>query len=314
MAVSVSAVVPTMGRSPYLLDCLLALRREGGEELEIVVVDQGDAPVELPGSLRVRILREGRNRGFATANNRGIAEARGELIAAVNDDAVVEEGWLAPLLAALAEAPAAGAAQGVNLVLGEEPKVDGCGLAWNGWWQAVQLLRNQAAPGREEAPFEVFGVSATAALYRRDALERASLRGEEGGAVFDPRLVTYYEDADLAVRLRQAGCTALCVPAARARHAGSLTSTTLGQERWALLYGNRYLVAAKLLGRGFWLRLPILFARDLLDLFHALAGRTGGAAGAGIVRGWLRAGRFLPGFAHMGRRSRLPMGAPRGFQ
>jgi GT2 family glycosyltransferase len=313
MAVSVSAVVPTMGRSRYLLECLRALRREGGTALEIVVVDQGDSPVEIPASLGAHVLREERNRGFAVANNRGIAEARGSVIAAVNDYAVVEEGWLAPLLAALAANPEAGAAQGVNLVLGEEPRVDGCGLNWNGWWQAVQVGRNQAAPGREEPPFEVFGVSATAALYRREALERSKLEPGEG-EVFDPRLTTYYEDADLAVRLRQAGYSALCVPAARARHAGSLTSTSLGQERWSLLYGNRYLVAAKLLGRGFWLRLPLLFVRDLLDLFHALAGRKEGAAAAGIVRGWLRAARLLPAFAHGGRASRPSMGATRGFQ
>jgi GT2 family glycosyltransferase len=312
MALSVSAVVPTMGRSPYLVDCLRALRREGGPELEIVVIDQGDSAVELPGELQARVLREGPNLGFAGANNRGIAAAGGELIATVNDDAMVEEGWLAALVAALGEAPRVASVQGVNLVLGSEPRVDGCGLTWNRWWQAVQVLRDGTAPSPEGEPFEVFGVSATAALYRRGALAQVA----EGGSVFDPRLSSYYEDADLAVRLRRAGFTALCVPAARARHGGSLTGATLGSERWALLYGNRYLVAAKLLGRGFWPRLPILILRDLLDLARLALGdgpRGGGAGARGIVRGWLRALRLLPQVVHWGA-TPFSMGSLRGFR
>jgi GT2 family glycosyltransferase len=132
----------------------------------------------------------------------------------------------------------------------------------------------------------------------------------ERGNVFDPRLVTYYEDVDLAIRLRSAGFGALCVPAARAQHAGSLTSLTLGQARWSFLYGNRWLVVARLLGRGFWLRLPLLLLRDLLDLVRAVTTRAGSRAG-GIVFGWGRALRLLPRFAHVGRSA---MGAPGSFQ
>lgn len=301
-ALGISAIVPTLGRSPHLLDCLRALRREGGEALEIVVVDQGESPVDLPAELGVRVLRAGANLGFAVANNRGMAEARGDLLAAVNDDAIVGEGWLAPLAEALGAAPRLGAVQGVNLILGEEPRVDGCGIAWNRWWQAVQVRRGEDAPATEHPPFEVYGVSATAALYRRSALEAVS----EGGQVFDPLLVTYYEDVDLAIRLRSAGFGTLCVPAARARHAGSLTSLTLGRARWSLLYGNRWLIVARLLGRGFWLRLPLLLLRDLLDLVWTLVSRATSRAG-GIVSGWGRALRLLPRFVHLGR-------APRSFQ
>ena len=125
MALSVSAVVPTLGRSPYLAACLRALRREGGSALELVVVDQADVPVELPEEVGARVLRAGSNLGFARANNLGIAATHGDLVAAVNDDAVVEPGWLAPLVAALAADPRLAAAQGVQLVLGEESQVDG---------------------------------------------------------------------------------------------------------------------------------------------------------------------------------------------
>ncbi|HVR07480.1 MAG TPA: glycosyltransferase [Thermoanaerobaculia bacterium] len=323
-APEVSAVVPTVGRSPWLAACLQALRRQQGVgSLEIVVVDQSPEPLALPPGLADRVLRPGRNLGFAGGTNLGLAAARGELLATVNDDAVVAPGWLAALTAALRAVPAAAAVQGVNLIGGERAmeqgptgdaaastvpglaadvdaptkdaaiptggaaapaewppgdpeRIDGCGLGWNRWWQAIQLGHGEPAPhgaNRESAAgwgwtttvVEVFGVSATAALFRRTALEQVAVGG---GEIFDPRLVSYYEDAELAGRLRAAGFSALLVPAARARHAGAASGRTApaSRDRWRLVYGNRYLAAARLLGRGLWPRLPLMVLRDILDV------------------------------------------------
>jgi O-antigen biosynthesis protein len=283
-APALSAVVPTLGRSPLLIPCLQALRREGAE---IVVIDQGETPADLGAGLADRVLRPERNLGFAAATNLGIAAASGGWIATVNDDAIVEPGWAAALIAALAADPRAAAAQGVNLLLEAPELADGCGIAWNRWWQAVQIGHGKAAPAPDAQAREVFGVSATAAVYRREAL--AAVASSAG--VFDQRLVSYYEDVDLACRLRAAGYRALLVPAARARHAGSLTGRTLSRERWRLIYGNRWRVARRHLGGGFWPRLPLLAARDGVDLAQALL-RGDGELAAGIVAGWRRALRI----------------------
>jgi len=117
--VTPAAVVPTLGRSPLLLPCLEALRREGAG---IIVVDQAEIPVEIPAGLADHVLRPGRNLGFAAATNAGIAMAAGEWIATVNDDALVEPGWAGALIAALEADGGAAAAQGVNLVL-DRPEV-----------------------------------------------------------------------------------------------------------------------------------------------------------------------------------------------
>ena len=349
-APEITAVVPTVGRSPWLAACLRALRRQAdAAALEILVVDQAPQPLALPPGLADRVLRPERNLGFAGGTNLGLAAARGELLATVNDDAVLDPGWLAALTAALHADPCAAAAQGINILAGpagmetgvgdgsgggdgddarpgdrlgqDEPeRIDGCGLGWNRWWQAIQIGHGEPLPpaGGSLAPVEIFGVSATAALFRRSALERVAL----GGQVFDPRLVSYYEDSELAGRLRAAGFSALLVPAARARHAGSASGRTAaaGRERWRLIYGNRYLAAARLLGRGLWPRLPLMLLRDLLDvvgpaaLLHALLrrdrrllpGDRGTGPGArrgrlsGMAAGWGRALRHLPAFARTG--------------
>jgi len=296
--VRVSAVVPTLGRSPLLVPCLEALRRDGGKALTILVVDQGETPVELPAGLADRVLRPGGNLGFAGGTNLGIAAAMtdgADLVATVNDDVLVEPGWTAALSRALETDPRAAAAQGVNLILDTPALVDGCGIAWNRWWQAVQVGHGEPAPPAASAGREIFGVSATAALFRGEALQSVSANGE----VFDPRLISYYEDVELAGRLRAAGFRALFVPAARARHAGSATGRTMSRERWRLIYGNRWLAAARLLGRGFWPRLPRLALRDLVDLGRAaLEGDS--ARTTGILAGWSRAVRGLPAWAHRG--------------
>ncbi len=232
-------------------------------------------------------------------------------MATVNDDAVVEPGWLPALIAALEAYPGSAAAQGVNVQLAA-PDIadiaDGWGLAWNGWWQSVQLGHGKPVPDLTVSVQEIFGASATAAVYRREALRQVAADGE----VFDSRLFTWYEDVDLAVRLRAAGWRALLVPEARVRHAGSVTGKTMSRERWRLLYGNRWLVAARLLGRAFWPRIPLLAARDLIDLVRA-ALRGDLELAAGILSGWGRALRLLPGFARLGAPA-VPLGEIRRFR
>lgn len=304
----VSVVVPTLGASPHLGRCLAALRADGDADLEIVVVVQGSDG--LPAAARsaldaVRPLVDvwveiRRNLGFAGGTNQGIAAARGRWIATVNDDAVVEPGWLAALRATLGSDPAAAAAQGVNVRLADEATLDGRGLAWNRWWQAVQLGHGGPAIASGGPAVEVFGVSATAALFRREALEQIALPGGgDAPAIFDPRLGSWYEDVDLACRLRAAGWRALSVPGARALHAGGTTGSRRRGRRLALLHGNRHLVAARLLGGGYLAALPRLVLRDLLDLGRAVAGADLPAA-AGIVRGLLRAARHLPAYLRPG--------------
>ncbi len=289
-----SAIVPTLGLSPWLIPCLEALRRDGGEELEILLVVQGQAPLPEAERLADRVLRWPSNLGFAAANNLGAAAARGDCLATVNDDAIVGEGWCRALLDALERRPEAMAAQGANVRLDDPATIDGAGLTWNRFWQAVQIGHGEPAADLPGGITEVFGVSATAAVYRRGALE--ALGGGEP-ALFDPRLFAYYEDVDLACRLRGRGGRALLVPAVRTRHAGSVSGERLPGGKLRLIYRNRQLVVARLLGRAFWLRWPRILLRDAADLWQAMRRRT---PAAGIVAGLGDALVRWPGFARLG--------------
>jgi hypothetical protein len=288
------AIVPTLGASPHLADALAALRAQAGERLTIAVVWQGAGPPPAACAAADRLLTPGRNLGFAAAVNLALAADSAPLVALVNDDALLAPGWLAATRAELG--PEVAAVQGVNLDLARPDRLDGWGLGWNRWWQAVQLGHGEPAATAPGAPCELFGVSATAALYRREALDAACRRP---GEWFDPALFAYYEDVDLACRLRAAGFRARLAPAARTRHAGSFTGRRLGSTRRRWIHAHRLAVLARLFGRGFWLRLPGFALRDGADALRLAAG--GDLAGAAAVAaGWLRAAALLPRFAHRG--------------
>lgn len=302
MKPQLQVVVPTVGRSPVLPDVLAALATErdsAGRPLDVVVVSQG--AVRVPAGSH-RELHLPAPIGFSAAVNRGIAAGDAPFVATVNDDAVVEPGWAAALLAAFDSEPGIAAVQGVNRQAEQLERADGWGLAWNRWYQAVQIGHGGPLLATEATPREVFGVSATAAVYRRSALEAVARTGTAAG-IFDERLGSYYEDVELAGRLRAAGFGARAVPAARARHAGA---TSLGGRRWRLVYGNRYRVAAELLGRAFWWHLPRLVTRDLLDLGQFVA-RADFASATEALAGWGRAARALPAHLHWGRPA-VPLG------
>jgi len=293
MSGAVAAVVPTLG-APTLATALASVRRQGAT-VEITVVHQGPSPMpEAASTFADQVLSFPAPIGFAAAANAGIAALGAPtdaLVLMLNDDAELAPGWLAALTAALADDPGLVAVQGVDL---DRPfdhaaaRVTGCGIGWNRWWQAVQLGAGGRAP--EGAAREIFGVSAAAALYRASALAAAALpRGP-----FDATLDTYYEDVELAARLRHHGGRAALVPAARAVHAGGGSAGALGGRRMRLLYANRWLALARLLGGSLALALPRALARDLADVARRPRLATV------VSGGWARALRLLPSFARGG--------------
>jgi GT2 family glycosyltransferase len=97
----VTVVVATRDRPQSLARCLRALAALTYAPFEVVVVDNAPSTRETLAvvqqrsgqDVRVRYVRELRP-GVSCARNRGLGEARGELVAFTDDDVVVDPGWL----------------------------------------------------------------------------------------------------------------------------------------------------------------------------------------------------------------------------
>ena len=262
----VDAVVVNRDGGDALFRALASLREQRDVNLAVVVVDNASSPAERArlSALRPppRVIAFSRNLGFAGAANEGIARTGAPLVLLVNNDAVLASGYVARLAAALQGNGGLAAVQG--LVLSEDGQaIDSAGLEWNGRGEAVPVLSGAPASAAPANAFAVSGVSATATLYRRDALSAVA----DAGAVFESSYFAYYEDVDLALRLSRAGWRFACEPTALARHEGSRTGKRTpfrrafwtARNRWRTLFRN---FESALLARHL---LPILRA----DFAHA---------------------------------------------
>lgn len=96
----VEVVVPVFER-PELLDACLAALRSASPDLRVVVVDDASSDDEVARVARAHgadLVRHPLNRGPAAARNSGLRETSAPLVAFVDADCAVTDGWLDPLL------------------------------------------------------------------------------------------------------------------------------------------------------------------------------------------------------------------------
>ena len=222
----------------------------------------------------VRLTVSAENRGYAGGMNAGIdAATDAEVVVLLNDDVMVAEGWLAPLLAEFA-APDVGAVQPL-LVAPGGAEINSAGVVIDRFGAGSDRLRSEpvSAAGSEAIDIDVFTGGAV-------ALSRAFI-DDVGG--FDERFFLYYEDVDLAWRGARSGWRFRLAPASRVEHRGSATTADLGNRVVFLRERNRLWLAAMHgsiadMGNALWLSIRRLRHRPRRVNARALAeGLVGGA-------------------------------------
>jgi GT2 family glycosyltransferase len=197
---------------------------------ELLVVDNGSS-APLPAG--VRVIRPGRNLGFAGGANAGVAAARGGIVLILNPDVVPEEGALDRLLEGFAACPdAAGLAPRLLGPAGEPQAAWQLRKIPSAWELVIQALpvsglsRDTPEPPAGAA---VEQPAAAALAFRREALEFVG--GFDAG--FHP---AWFEDVDLARRMRRAGMTLRYWPASCFRHHLGSTVPRLGYGPFLFIY------------------------------------------------------------------------------
>lgn len=255
-ALSVTSVIATRNRRDALevvLDRLAELPVD-----EVLVVDNGseDGTAELIRSRggEVRLLETGRNAGLA-GRNRGAAEASGELLLLLDDDAYPLPGAIETLVGRFECDPRLGVAGGfVRDVDGGGRVVRSTELGTFDWW--LRAGRNGDAPAEG---FPAFLFPEGAAMVRRRAFLGV-------GGYFEPYF-HLVEGIDLATRLLAAGWDVRYVPQAPFDHMKASSGRASDRALYLRIRNHLWYL---------WLRFPahVALTRTLVYLAFDLVDST----------------------------------------
>jgi glycosyltransferase involved in cell wall biosynthesis len=284
--VPVSVVVCTRDRPDDLRRCLDSVAALDPRPAEVIVVDQSSTPSLAPaGELPIRhhAMKE---RGASRARTLGLALARSEIIAFLDDDCVVATTWAADVAAAFASHPDSGLIFGAVVAAGSE--VDA-------YVPTYPIARERRLKGRMSA-HTAHGIGA--AMYLR-----ASTASVVGG--FDSRLgpgseFRNSEDWDYTFRALACGVVITETPSVVVEHFGARPYSDGSAAR--LLRASAYshgAVHAKLLRCRDWIAIVLMTTEvvtlvGLLRPLNMLRRRPTNAARLVMYLRGLRAGLSAP--------------------
>ena len=202
----VSIVIPVHNNAKFTYNCLRSLSEATRGSFEVIVIN--DASIDETEDLlknieNIKIIKNNENQGFIASCNRGAKSSSGKYILFLNNDTILTDNWLEPLVEAIKEDKVG--AVGAKLICPDGKLQEAGGIIWkdaSGW-----NYGRGDDPQKPEYNFarDVDYCSGAALLVRKDLFERY------GG--FDTRFKpAYYEDTDLCFYARSQGYRVLYQP------------------------------------------------------------------------------------------------------
>jgi GT2 family glycosyltransferase len=233
----VSIVVITRDHLVFTKLCLESvLANTDYPDYELIVVDNGSGG-DLLSYLDqltnrfpfIRVVRNETNRGFAAANNQGLAQATGDRFVLLNNDTIVPPGWLTRLIRHLDD-PEVGAVGPVTNRIGNEAQIETSYRRYGEFerfaWEYCQA--------NAETHFEIPMLAMFCFAMRRETHERV-------GPLDEQYRIGMFEDDDYAMRLQSEGYRLICAEDVFVHHFGgaSLGSLLPSGQFQELLNANR---------------------------------------------------------------------------
>ena len=221
----VSVIIPIYNQLDYTLRCLSSISKYPQKtSFEVIIVDDCSelgvyhALNEIPN---LRIIRNFKNQGFVRSCNRGAHHAKGQYVLMLNNDTEATEDWMDALVRTFETRPDAGLV-GSKLIYPDGKLQEAGGIIWqdgSGW--------NYGRNDDSTLPWynylrETDYCSGASIMLRKTIWDK--LKG------FDLHYVpAYYEDTDLAFRVRAAGLKVYYQPhSCVIHHEGKSNGTDLG--------------------------------------------------------------------------------------
>ncbi len=256
----VSIIVVNYNGGEKILRCLKSLQEAAYPARELIIVDNASSDgsdIILKDAAskhsELIVIWSKQNLGYAGGVNLAMEAARGDYIAVLNMDVVVESGWLEPMINFLEEHSEVGAVNPL-LALADSERINAMGQYLHITGLGFNRGLGKSMRDVPSGPFRVSGIQGAAFVVRRSLLKRM------GG--MDTTGFLYHEDVNLSWLLNLMGFDLYCVPEAVVRHDYFLSMYPeklhlLERNRWAMLLA--YLHSSTLL-----ILLPAFFATEIL--------------------------------------------------
>jgi GT2 family glycosyltransferase len=223
----VSVVIVTYGNWPLVRRSLEALLERTEAVYEVIVVDSA-SPDETAQRLAeevegANVVLSEENIGFGGGSNLGAERARGRYVCFLNSDAMVEPGWLDPLLDVLKEDETAGAV--VPMLLNPDGSIQEAGSVIDSIGWTLALGRGQSANDfahrfRREIDY---GSAACLLISRESFWQVDGFEAAYG--------IGYFEDVDLSFKLEERGLRTIYEPRSRVVHELHGSGTSIQARR-----------------------------------------------------------------------------------
>ncbi len=235
----VSIIIPIYNKPYYTFSCLKSiLEKSNDSSYEVIIVDDGsdEDTSDMLGMVKnITVLKNKRNMGVVGSYNRGAGKAKGNYLVFLNNDTLVTQGWLSGLRKTLQNVPDAGLV-GAKLVYPDGRLQEAGGIVWKDGssWN----YGNLDDPGRPEYSYMREADYCTGACLM---IER-NLFSQIGGfdSLYSP---AYYEDVDLAFKVRSYGKRVIFEPTVEVVHFEGITSgrdLTKGVKRYQVLNQDKF--------------------------------------------------------------------------
>lgn len=243
-----SIVIVSWNTRDLLLACLSSLDAALGalrDHTEVIVVDNGSTD-DTPSATRARfpwarVIASERNLGFAAANNRGLASARGQTLCLLNPDTAPRPGALAALVRYLDDHPAVGVV--APRLLNPDGSEQAVGFQFPTLAQvfldlfplggrfATSHLNGRYPHAPRDRAFPIDFPLGACLVARRAVLDRVGL--------LDDTYFMYSEEVDWCRRIRAAGWKIVCLPTAEVVHYGGRSTSQQPGAMFVELHRSR---------------------------------------------------------------------------